>query len=48
MTMKVKDTLVLPSERERIDTFIKLMSTDPKFVQDYKKQRAAYMLIKKI
>ena len=47
MTMKVKDILVLPSERERIDTFIKLMSTDPKFVQDYKKQRAAYMLIKK-
>lgn len=47
MTMKVKDTLVSPSKRERIDTFVKLMSTDPKFVQDYKKQKATYMLIKK-
>ena len=47
MTMKVKDTLVSPSKRERIDTFIKLMSTDPKFVQDYKNQAATYSLINK-
>ena len=46
MTMKVKDTLISPSRKERVDTFVKLMSTDPKFVKDYYNQKAVYLLMK--
>jgi len=47
MTMKAKEVLVSPSKRERIDTFVNLMLTDPEFAKAYQAQKATYQLFKK-
>lgn len=46
MTMIATEDLVSPSKKERIDTFIKLMMSDPKFNEAYKTQKQTYQLLK--
>lgn len=47
MTMKAKETLISPSKKERVETFIKLMTNDPIFAKNYETQKQMYQLFKK-
>ena len=46
MTMTATEDLISPSKKERVDTFIKLMMSDPKFNEAYRAQKQTYQLIK--
>ena len=46
MTMTATEDLISPSKKERVDTFIKLMMSDPKFNEAYRTQKQTYQLIK--
>lgn len=45
--MIAKEDLISPSKKERIDTFVKLMSIDPKFREAYQAQKQIYQILKK-
>lgn len=46
MTMTATEDLISPSKKERVDTFIKLMMSDPKFNEAYRAQKQIYQLFK--
>ena len=46
LEMIAKEDLISPSKKERIDTFVNLMLTDPKFKEAYQKQKQTYQLLK--
>lgn len=46
MTMTAMEDLISPSKKERVDTFIKLMMSDPKFNEAYRAQKQTYQLLK--
>ena len=46
MTMTATEDLISPSKKERVDTFIKLMMSDPKFNEAYRAQKQTYQLLK--
>lgn len=46
MTMTATEDLISPSKKERVDTFIKLMMSDPKFNEAYRAQKQTYLLLK--
>lgn len=46
MTAKLKDTVILPSKKERVDAFIHLMSTNKSFQSDYVANKQKFQLIK--
>ena len=46
MTAKLKDTVILPSEKERVNAFVHLMSTNKSFRNDYVENKKKFQLIK--
>lgn len=46
LSMIAKEDLISPSKKERINTFIELMTNDPKFKEAYQAQKQTYQLIK--
>lgn len=46
ISMVASEDLISPSKKERVNTFVNLMMSDPKFKEAYRKQKQVYQVLK--